>query len=98
MGTKKKVNLAEVFRQNEEPEKPELEVVESQKSQFESPPTGKKKVAPSREKKKHIGGYFDEAVYRQMKHIGVEKGMTTQEILADALNGFFQRNDKPPIA
>ena len=87
----KKVNLAKVFQENEQSQKPELEVVESA-------PTEKKKVAPSRKSKKHIGGYFDEAVYRQMKHIGVEKGMTTQEILADALNGFFQRNDKPPIA
>ena len=87
----KKVNLAEVFKKNEEPQKPELEVVEA-------PPMEKKKVAPSREKKKHIGGYFDEAVYRQMKHIGVEKGMTTQDILAEALNGFFERNDKPTIA
>ena len=91
MGTGKKVNLAEVFKENEQSQIPQLEVVES-------PPTEQKKVAPSREKKKHIGGYFDEAVYRQMKHIGIEKGMTTQEILADALNGFFQRNDKPPIA
>ena len=88
----KKVNLAEVFKQNEQSQKPELEVVEA------APTDKKKKVAPSRVSKKHIGGYFDEAVYRQMKHIGVEKGMTTQEILADALNGFFQRNDKPPIA
>lgn len=87
----KKVNLTEVFKQNEAAQKPELEVIESA-------PTVPKKVAPSREKKKHIGGYFDEAVYRQMKHIGVEKNMTTQEILADALNGFFERNDKPPIA
>ena len=88
---KKKVNLAQVLKQNEQPQKPELEVVESA-------PSDKKKVAPSREKKKHIGGYFDEAVYRQMKHLGIEKEMTTQEILADALNGFFERNDKPPIA
>ncbi len=91
MGTGKKVNLAEVFKENEQPQKPELAVVEA-------PTTEQKKIAPSREKKKHIGGYFDEAVYRQMKHLGIEKGMTTQEILADALNGFFQRNDKPPIA
>ncbi|MCY3722582.1 MAG: hypothetical protein OXG97_10210 [Candidatus Poribacteria bacterium] len=88
----KKVNLAKVFQENEQPQKPELEVVES------APKVSRKKIAPSREKKKHIGGYFDEAVYRQMKHIGIEKGMTTQEILEDALNGFFQRNDKPPIA
>ena len=87
----KKVNLAEVFKENEQPQKPELEVVES-------PPANKKKIAPSREKKKHIGGYFDEAVYRQMKHIGIEKGMTTQDILTEALNAFFRMHDKPPIA
>ena len=89
---KKKVNLAEVFKENEGlPQKPELEVVESA-------PTPQKKVAPSREKKKHIGGYFDEAVYRQMKHLGIEKNMTTQEILKEALNAFFRIHDKPPIA
>ena len=88
----KKVNLAKVFQENEQSQKPELEVVDTPEA------TAKKKVAPSRKKKKHIGGYFDEAVYRQMKHIGIEKGMNTQEILADALNGFFQRNNKPPIA
>ena len=87
----KKVNLAKVFQENEQSRKPELEVIESA-------PAEEKKVAPSRKNKKHIGGYFDEAVYRQMKYIGIEKGMTTQQILADALNGFFQRNDKPTIA
>ena len=88
----KKKNLTEVFQKNEQLRKPQLEVVDTPQA------TPKKKIAPSRKKKKHIGGYFDEAVYRQMKHIGIEKGMTTQQILADALNGFFQRNDKPPIA
>ena len=88
----KKVNLAKVFQENEQSQKPELEVVDTPEA------TAKKEVAPSRKKKKHIGGYFDEAVYRQMKHIGIERGMTTQEILADALNGFFQRNNKPTIA
>ena len=87
----KKVNLAKVFKETEQFQKPDLEVVESA-------PTDPKKVAPSREKKKHIGGYFDEAVYRQMKHIGVEKNMTTQDILAAALNVWFQMHDKPPIA
>ena len=85
------MNLAEVFQKNEQSQKPELEVVEST-------PADKKKVAPSREKKKHIGGYFDEAVYRQMKHLGVEQNMTTQDILKEALNAFFRMHDKPPIA
>ena len=90
---KKKVNLAEVFKENEQSEKPELEVVES------APTVGARSPRPpSREKKKHIGGYFDEAVYRQMKHIGIEKNMTTQDILKDALNAFFRMHDKPPIA
>ena len=85
------MNLAEVFQKNEQSQKPELEVVEST-------PADKKKIAPSREKKKHIGGYFDEAVYRQMKHLGVEQNMTTQDILKEALNAFFRMHDKPPIA
>ena len=89
----KKVNLAEVFKENEQSQKPELEVVES------APTVGARSPRPpSREKKKHIGGYFDEAVYRQMKHLGIEKNMTTQDILKDALNAFFQIHDKPPIA
>ena len=89
----KKVNLAEVFKENEQSQKPELEVVES------APTVGARSPRPpSREKKKHIGGYFDEAVYRQMKHIGVEKNMTTQDILTAALNAWFQMHDKPPIA
>ena len=90
---KKKVNLAEVFKENEQSQKPELEVVES------APTVGARSPRPpSREKKKHIGGYFDEAVYRQMKHLGIEKNMTTQDILKDALNAFFRMHDKPPIA
>ena len=89
----KKVNLAEVFKENEQSQKPELEVVES------PPPVGARSPRPpSRKKKKHIGGYFDEAVYRQMKHLGIEKNMTTQDILTDALNAFFRIHDKPPIA
>ncbi len=94
MGTKKKVNLAEVFKQNEQPQKPELEVVESDRS----PVGARSPRPPAREKKKHIGGYFDEAVYRQMKHLGVEQNMTTQDILKEALNAFFRLHDKPPIA
>ena len=90
---KKRVNLAEVFKENEQPQKPELEVVES------APSVGARSPRPpSREEKKHIGGYFPIEVYRQMKHIGVEKNMTTQDILTEALNAFFRMHDKPPIA
>ena len=52
----------------------------------------------ARPKRRHIGGYFDEAVYRQVKIVGAEEGLTTQDILTEALNAFFRMHDKPPIA
>ena len=83
----KKTNLAEVFKVEQEELQPKLEVVES--------PSVKKSAKP---KKRHIGGYFDEAVYRQLKIVGAEEGLTTQDILTEALNAFFRMRDKPPIA
>ena len=49
MATGEKVNLAKVFQENEEKQQAKLHVVEAE-------PTHKKKIALSREKKKHIGG------------------------------------------
>lgn len=86
---KNKVNLAEAFKvdADELQPKPEISVVEAQ-------PVAK----TTKPKKRHIGGYFDEAVYRQLKIVGAEKGLTTQDILTEALNAFFRMHDKPPIA
>ena len=85
----KKPNLAETFSvdPNELQPKPELHVVEPK-------PTAQQE-AP---KKKHIGGYFSNEVYTQMKILCAETGMTTQEVLAKGLNAIFQMHDKPPIA
>lgn len=87
----KKPNLAEAFQvdKNELQPKPELQVVEPQ------PPQTETQKAP---KKKHIGGYFDLDVYTQLKVLGAETGMTTQDILAEGLNAVFRMHDKPPIA
>lgn len=86
--SKQKVNLAKAFNVNENELQPKTEpdVIES---------TAADKVKP---KKRHIGGYFNDDVYRQLKHLGVENDMTTQDILAEALNAFFRMHDKPPIA
>ena len=86
----KKPNLADAFKvnENELQPKPEIAVVETQSVA----------KTQSKKKKKHIGGYFDEDVYRQMKIVGAEKGLTTQDILTEALNAFFRLHDKPPIA
>lgn len=88
----KKPNLAEAFSvdANELQPKPELQVVEPQP---EPKPT--KQKAP---KKKHIGGYFSNDVYTQVKILGAETGMTTQDILTEGLNAVFRMHDKPPIA
>jgi hypothetical protein len=88
----KKPNLAEAFSvdENELQPKSELQVVAPQP---ETKPA--KKPSP---KKKHIGGYFSNAVYTQVKILGAETGMTTQEILTEGLNAVFRMHDKPPIA
>ena len=84
----KKPNLAEAFKvdENELQPKPKLEVVETKMTEAKAP------------KKKHIGGYFSADVYTQMKILSAEKGMTTQDILAEGLNAVFRMHDKPPIA
>lgn len=84
----KKANLAEVFNvdENELQPKPELEIVEP------------KPIEKTKSKKKHIGGYFDNDVYTQLKILGAETGMTTQDMLAEGLNAVFRMHDKPPIA
>ena len=53
-----------------------------------------KETVPTRANKKYIGGYFDEAIHRQLKILGVETGMTTQDMLSGALNGFFEKPDR----
>ena len=89
----KKPNLAEAFNpENELQPKPKIEVVES-RSPTEVSATPKKAA-----KKKHIGGYFSNDVYTQMKILCAEKDMTTQEILTEGLNAVFRMHDKPPIA
>ena len=84
----KKPNLAEAFNvnENELQPKPKLEVVEPKPAKEDKP------------KKKHIGGYFDNSVYTQMKILCAETGMTTQDVLAEGLNAVFRMHDKPPIA
>ena len=85
----KKPNLAETFKvdENELQPKPQIEVVAAQPTQTATKP-----------KKKHIGGYFSNEVYTQLKVLGAETGMTTQDILAAGLNAVFRMHDKPPIA
>ena len=52
---------------------------------------------PSAGRGKHIGGYFDPAIARQIKSMAVEEDTTVQELLAEALDMLFESRNKPAI-
>ena len=55
-------------------------------------------VPPSRQGKKMISGHFDKDVHRQLKMLALERDTSIQDLLGEALNALFERNNKPPIA
>jgi len=55
-------------------------------------------VAPARKGKKAVTVWFEPDVVKQLKLIGIEKGMTLQDMMRDALNNYFARNHKAQIA
>lgn len=56
-------------------------------------------ASPSREGKKAIAGFFDPAVSRQLKQIGLELGdISVQDMLKEALNDFFTKHGRSAIA
>ena len=63
-----------------------------------APPKPKNPLPPSRQGKKPVIGYFDKAAHLQLKMLALEKEMSIQALLAEALNMLFKVHDKPPIA
>ena len=55
-------------------------------------------LAPTREGKKVISGYFDPAVKRQFAQIALNDDLSHQQVLAEALNLLFQSRGLPQIA
>jgi hypothetical protein len=53
---------------------------------------------PSRAGKKAIAGFFDPAVSRQLKEIGLEKDASVQALLTEALNDLFEKYGRSRIA
>lgn len=56
------------------------------------------KVPPSRRGKRHISGYFEPEVLKQVKIICAEEEKTVNQVLAEALNSLFVNKGKAPIA
>ena len=59
---------------------------------------GKGSLPPSRQGKKTIAGHFDPEVSRQFKLLGAESDRSLQDMLSEAINDFFKKHGKPPIA
>jgi hypothetical protein len=60
---------------------------------------GKTSAAPpSRVGKKAITAFFDPAVSKQLKQLGLERDATVQDLMREALNDLFQKHGRPPIA
>ena len=53
---------------------------------------------PSRRTTKHIGGYFDPAVSRQLREIALSEDSSVQALLGEAIDMLFQSRRKPTIA
>ncbi len=53
---------------------------------------------PSRRAAKHIGGYFDPTVSKQLRAIALEEDSSVQALLAEAIDMLFQSRRKPTIA
>jgi hypothetical protein len=58
----------------------------------------KQSLPPSRQGKKTIAGHFDPAVSRQLREIALAEDSSVQELLREALNDFFIKRGRPPIA
>ena len=53
---------------------------------------------PSRKSTKHVGGYFDPAVSKQLREIALAEDSSVQALLAEAIDMIFQSRRKPTIA
>ena len=55
-------------------------------------------TVPSRIGKKPVTGFFEPAVSRQLKRLGLDHERTMQELIQEALNDLFRKYEQPPIA
>ena len=61
-------------------------------------PESQNRSYPSREGKIPVQFFLNKEAHRQLKITCAETDRTNQDIMIEALNAWFQINDKPPIA
>ena len=52
----------------------------------------------SRENKRHIGGFFDPLVSKQLRILAAESDRSIQSLLQEALNDLFNKHGKSSVA
>ncbi len=62
------------------------------------PETPSVHARPSRKSTKHVGGYFDPAVSKQLREIALDEDSSLQALLGEAIDMLFQSRRKPTIA
>lgn len=53
---------------------------------------------PARRGTKHIGGYFEPEVSKQLRKIALDEDTSVQELLAEAIDMIFHSRQMPTIA
>ena len=53
---------------------------------------------PSRKGVKHVGGYFEPQVSKQLRQIALDEDSSVQDLLAEAIDMLFHSRQKPTIA
>ena len=82
-----------------EPEQPQIPAKKPATS-IKQPKAKEKPAAvpPSRDNKRHIGGFFDPLVAKQLKIMAAEHDRSIQALLQEALNDLFNKHGKSSVA
>lgn len=89
----KKTSLASALRHSSDSQKESAQAGKAAVKPGEKTPTPSNRLG-----KKSITGWFDADVLKQLKMIGLDKDMSIQQMVGEALNDFFAKNGKPQIA
>ena len=87
-----KVDLGSIIQPDKAP------APETQPEPIPEPTAPKTRSYPSREGKIPVQFFVNKDAHRQLKITCAETDKTNQDIMIEALNAWFQINDKPPIA
>lgn len=75
-----------------------LKQSETQSAPVERAATSSPHARPSRRAVKHVGGYFQPQVSKQLRQIALDEDSSVQALLGEAIDMLFHSRRKPTIA